>query len=192
MNRNLLYLSILFSAYMIAALMLHRWWSSLLALGAFAYLACVPALIPTARFVDPVPNTAGDRLDPLGQGVQWNYQFYLRDLGLYQAKEKLVGYLRIDGRDLADVEITVQGKPLSPPPKPKRIYATDYLAIPIADDGTGELTVSLRAKPGTVPRMNCGPEVHGRDIYSDAVWLEFIHDRESVLYHAKRVVTPAR
>ena len=191
-NRNVLYLAILGATYLIFSLFTRRCWSGLLVFGAFAYLACVPAAIPPAGFIEPVPHGPPDspELSMLEPGEQWTYHFVLQDLGRYQTPEGLRGYLNIDGVDLADLRIQIQGQTLAHLPPPVIKYWREHLSIPVEGGDGAELVVRLSSRPGSHPRIFCGPEVHGFKIYSDAVWLEFLNEQTSVLYHAQRFRRP--
>lgn len=54
----------------------------------------------------------------------------------------------------------------------------------------GPLTVSLSGASGTAPKIYHGPEVHGFEVYGDAVWLEFTGERGRFIYEAKRGGAP--
>jgi hypothetical protein len=177
------------AAYLLFALTLQRRMGCLLALAGFAYLTGVPARIPEARFLDPAPHGPPDSpwFSDLGQNERWTYRFRLKDLGKYQEGTPFRAYLQIDGVALASLRISVQGRALEHLPTPVRKGSGEHLAIPLELPDQDSVLISLRAAPGTKPRIFCGPEVHGLNIYSDAVWLEFGNSEESVLYHARRV-----
>lgn len=191
-NKNALYLSLLGSLAVLFSLILNSWWSVVLELGVCVYLAAVPAKFAEARFLDPMPHGPSDSpwYSMLEPGEKWNYDFTLQDLAKYRGRAHLTGYLRIDGVQLSDLEVAVHGKALSDISPPKIIYNHEYLAVPINEEDAPGLQISLQAKPGTKVKIFCGPEAYEHEMYSDAVWLEFANARESVLYHAKRVMNP--
>jgi hypothetical protein len=186
-NRNLLYLGMLFSAYIILSLIWSRGWAALLALGASAYLAGVPAKVPQVKFIDPSPaGVAG--LCRLPQEETWTYRFRLTDLARYRATGPLDGNLNIDGHGLSGLEISVNGKDLPGRILPAKKYTLEHAVIPLSGENQVELDISLRARPGTMPAISEGPEARHSNIYSDAVWLEFANQGEAIIYHAGRSV----
>ena len=192
-NQNLLLLSMLFAVQLILSLILSRVWLLVLGHGIILAIGCRPLGTRELHFLEPSPHGPPDSpwYSVIPQGERWNYRFFLRDLATHGSKEKLTGWLHINGIHLADLEISIQGRPLVSQPPPKIPYTIEYLAIPIDSGNETEMRISLRAKPGTAPKIFCGPEVYGYNMYSDAVWLEFMNDRESVLYHAKRATGSA-
>lgn len=83
-NRNLLYLSMLFSVVIVMSVVLRRWWALILGLGACAYLACVPARVPDLGPLYPAPRDipGAERMwvTEIGKGETWTYHFTLGGL----------------------------------------------------------------------------------------------------------------
>lgn len=185
-NRNALELSLLFSACVILSAVVTRAWSEALLLGACAYLASVPVRVPDLGPLYPaprnVPGKEGLWVTPMGRGETWTYPFELVGLGAGGA----AGHLYVDGRDLSGLVVTVQGKTLSASAYSAKKNGLDHIAIPLDCGSPGPLVVSLSALPGAAPRIFHGPEVHGFDVYGDAVWLEFDRGADRFIYQAKR------
>jgi len=191
-NQNLILLSMLFAVQLILSLSLSRVWLLLLGFGIILAIACRPLGTRELHFLEPLPHGPSDNpwYSVIPQDGQWNYRFFLRDLPTHESRERLTGWLHINGIHLADLDISIQGRSLISRPAPKIPFTIEYLAIPIESGNETEMRISLRAKPGTAPKIFCGPEVYRHNMYSDAIWLEFRSDRESFLYHAQRTTVP--
>ncbi len=189
-NRNLLYLSMLLSVAAMVSVLFSRWWSVLLGLCACVYLACVPARVEDLGALYPAPrNIPGAEkmwVTEIGEGETWTYQFTLGDLARDGRGAGMSGYLYVDGRNLSGLEIEMLGKTLNGSAYCGKKSGIDHVAIPLQIGTDSALTVSLRGDPGAHARIFHGPEVHGFDVYGDAVWLEFTGDRDRLIFHAKR------
>jgi len=192
-NRNLLYLSMLFSTIVVTSVLLRRWWAALLAVVACAYLASVPAVVADLGTLYPAPrDRAGtDNMWVTGikEGETWTYRFTLRGLGKAGGGAGPSGHLYIDGRSLSNLVVCVQGRTLEGSAFCSKKIFLDHIAIPLEAEGADTLTVSLRGMPHTTPRVFHGPEVHGFNVYGDAVWLEFDRVDARLIYEAGRTVS---
>jgi hypothetical protein len=126
----------------------------------------------------------------IGKGETWTYQFTVGDLVGHSEGAAPAGYLYIDGRNLSGLVIGVQGRTLVGAGFCSKKSGLDHVAIPLGNDTANTLEVTLRGMPQSTPRIFHGPEVHGFDVYSDAVWLEFTRNEDRMIYHAKRAVAP--
>jgi hypothetical protein len=192
LNRNLLYLSILFSVAVMLATVLRRWWTISLALGICAFLAIVPAKVADLGKLYPAPHDipGADKLwcTGIGAGETWLYHFTLDGLEKYRKGAGATGYLYIDGRNLSGLAVGVQGRTLKASAFSTEKTGMDHISIPLENVAEGALTVSLHGMPQATPMIFHGPEVHGHDVYGDAVWLEFTSGPDRVIYEAKRTV----
>ena len=192
MNRNLLYLSMLFSVAIVMSAASRRWWTVSVGLGVCAFMACVPARIPELGTLYPAPRDRPGAenmwIAPIREGEAWDYQFTLGGLGRISGNADLAGYLYIDGRNLSGLVVRVQGETLEGAPFCAKKNGFDHIAIPLRNEKAGVLTVTLRGAQGEHPKIFHGPEVHGFDVYGDAVWLEFTSGQDRMIYEAKRSV----
>jgi hypothetical protein len=191
LNRNLLYGSMLFAGYALLVLARPPSWIAASGLVATLYLGLVPVAIPASPFIDVAPEASVEHLLELPPGATWNFRFILRGLPETHPELSRSGLLYINGRDLAGLKILINAHQLDPKPWIKQVYRTDHLALPIAAANVSTLTVTLQAEPGHQPRIFTGGEVRGRQIYPDAVWLEFSDKRSALLYHARRTTVLA-
>ena len=195
LNRNLLYLSMLFSVLVIMTVILRRWWAVLLGLGACGYLAMASAKVEELRALFPAPRDipGAEKLwaTGIGEGETWSYRFALGDPGRRGEGADPVGHLYIDGRGLSSLVVGVQGRILMASDFCSKKNGLDHVAIPLGGGQATALTVSLRGMPRTIPRIFHGPEVHGFNEYRDAVWLEFDGNGIRAVYHAQRAVAEA-
>ena len=192
LNRNVLYLSLLGSAAAVSVGCLRRSWMVAGVLAAAAYLAIVPLRgVPDLGRLYPAPRDipGADRYwcTAMRPGEAWTYRFALDGLGRIGGAS---GTLFVDGRSFADLEITIDGHPFS-----AASYATvktgmDHVAIPLPQGTSGEVTVRLRQNGPLTPRIFHGTEVHGREVFPDAVWLEFDKGRDRIVYEARRAPAP--
>jgi hypothetical protein len=193
-NRNLLYLSMLFSAIVVMSALLRRWWTAMLSIGACGYLACMPAGVPDLGRLYPAPRNipGAERMwvTEIGKGETWTYRFNLGDTVGHDGGAAPAGYLYIDGRNLSSLVIGVQGRAVAGAGFCSKKNGLDHIAVPLGNEPAGTLEVTLRGMPQSAPRIFRGPEVHGFDVYSDAVWLEFTGNEDRMIYHAKRTVAP--
>jgi hypothetical protein len=182
----------LFSVVIVMSVVLRRWWALILGLGACAYLACVPARVPDLGPLYPAPRDipGAERMwvTEIGKGETWTYHFTLGGLKDPGKGAAPAGFLYIDGRNLSGLVIGVQGKTFVGSGLCSKKNGLDHVAIPLENELAGTLDVTLRGMPEATPRIFHGPEVHGFDAYSDAVWLEFTRDGDRMIYHAKRAV----
>jgi hypothetical protein len=194
-NRNLLYLSLLFSAAVVMSVALRRWWTVMAGLAACAFLASVPAKVADLGPLYPAPRdrpgTENMWVSAIGQGATWTYRFTPGGSGKFAGGAGLAGFLYIDGRNLSGLVVRFRGGTLMGSAYCAKKNGFDHVAIPLGDDEAGPLTVSLSGAPGTVPKIYHGPEVHGFDVYGDAVWLEFTGDKGRFIYEAKRSEAPS-
>jgi hypothetical protein len=195
LNRNGLYLSMLFSSAAVATLCLERVWSRLLTLGAFVYLAVVPVHVPDLGRLYPAPRDipGADRYwcAPIGPGETWIYHFTLAGLRRYDAGGGANGRLFVDGRNLADLVVEIDGRPFGASEFATLKTGMDHVSIPLDRVASGRMTVSLRQKGPRGPRIFHGTEVHGSQVYGDAVWLEFDKGDDRIIYESKRAVAPS-
>jgi hypothetical protein len=193
LNRNLLYLSMLLSASVMISVFLRQWWTLSLGVGACAYLAIVPARVAEFGAFYPAPrNIPGAEnmwVTPMGEGETWSYQFTLGKLKKSDEGPNPNGYLYIDGRNLSGLVVSVQGRILNGSAFCSKKNGIDHIAIPLENERAASLTVSLRGMPRAAPKIFHGPEVHGFNVYGDAVWLEFTSKQVRGIYHAKRTST---
>jgi hypothetical protein len=194
-NQNLLYLSLLFSVAAMMSVVLRRWWTVSAALGVCAFLACVPARVVDLGPLYPAPRDRPGAenlwVTAIGEGETWTYQFTLGGLDRISGRADLTGVLYIDGRNLSGLVVGVQGETLEGSPFCGKKNGFDHISIPLRNEKSGALTVSLRGMPRTEPRIFHGPEVHGPNVYGDAVWLEFTSHQDRLIYEAGRVVAPS-
>ncbi len=190
-NRNLLYLSMLFSAAVMMSVVLRRWWTIVLGLGICAFLAGVPARVADLGPLYPAPRdrpgTENMWVSAIKQGETWVYRFAPGDLGIAGGAGP-AGILYIDGRNLSGLVVDVQGRTVNASAFCGKKNGFDHVAIPLAGEGTSAFTVSLRGMPRTTPKIYHGPEAHGFEVYGDAVWLEFTGDRGRIICEAQRTV----
>jgi hypothetical protein len=189
-NRNLLYLSLLFSVAVMMSAVLRRWWALGAGIGFCGFLACVPAKVVDLGPLYPAPRDRPGAenlwVTPIGEGETWTYRFALDGLQRISANADLAGYLYIDGRNLSGLVVGVQGETVEGAPVCSKKNGFDHLVIPLRNERAGALTVSLKGTPGTPSRIFHGPEVHGPNVYGDAVWLEFTSGRDRMIYEASR------
>ena len=189
-NRNLLYLSMLLSTSVVLSVVLKRWWTLLLGLGACAYLAVAQANVDDLGVLYPaprdIPGAENMWVARIGEGQTWSYRFTLGGVGTRGEGASAEGYLYIDGRGLSNLVVGVQGRTLPGSSYCSRKNGLDHLEIPLGTERAPALVVSLRGLPGASPRIFQGPEVHGFNAYSDAVWLEFNGNGVRAIYHAQR------
>lgn len=189
-NRNVLYLSMLFSAAVVMSVTLRRWWAILAGLAACAFLASVPAGVADLGPLYPAPRdrpgTGNMWVNAIGDGETWTYRFAPGASGEFGGDAGQAGFLYIDGRNLTGLVVRLQGRTLVGSACCGKKNGFDHLAIPLGEVRAGPLTVSLSGSPGTAPKIYHGPEVHGFEVYGDAVWLEFTGDRGRLIYEAKR------
>jgi hypothetical protein len=190
-NRNLLYLSLWAAGVVSLAPFVRRPWVAVGGTVIGLYLAAISSRVPAIVFVDPAHYDPSKSLhvDRIGDGQTWDYHFKLRNPVELRNEAALVGYLNIDGLRLSEMEITIQGQPISTNVPHTNKYGLDHLAIPVTFPLSSDVTVSLGARPNGSPQIYVGPESHGFDIYSDAVWLEFEGGHRRVIYQAKRSVS---
>jgi len=192
-NRNLLYLSMLYSATVMTSVLLRRWWAGLLGLGACAYLASVPATIADLGTLYPAPRDRPGAenmwVSGIKEGQTWTYRFELRGLGRAGEGSGPNGFLYIDGHSLSDLVVCVQGRRVDSSAFCSKKIFLDHIAIPLGAETAVALTVSLRGMARTSPRIFHGPEVHGFNVYGDAVWLEFDRNGDRLIYEAVRTVS---
>ncbi|HEY1765650.1 MAG TPA: hypothetical protein VGF85_12060 [Opitutaceae bacterium] len=192
LNRNALYLSLLGAAAAVAVICLRRSWILAVILGGTAYLAIVPLrgvadlgrLFPAPR---DIPGAGRYWCTALGPGETWTYHFTLAGLGRIGGAD---GSLFVDGRSLADLEIDIDGRPFRAASFTTSKTGMDHVTIPLPPEASGAMTVALRQNGPLTPRIFHGTEVHGREVYPDAIWLEFDKGRDRIVYEAKRTVTP--
>lgn len=191
-NRNLLYLSMLMSIFALFAFLWRRGWTAALACLALAYFAAVSAGVPSVKFIDPLPldPKSGLPVTALPADQIWKYRFVLTDLGQHQALHPMTGYLHIDGRNLANLEVKFQDRILRAADFSHEKYYLMQASIPLTPAAAGEIEVVLQSKALPAPEIYFGPESRRRDSYPDAVWLEFVNGPDVVLYHAARSILP--
>jgi hypothetical protein len=189
----LLYLSMLLSASVMVSAALRRWWALVPCLGACGYLAVVPARVDDLGVLYPaprdIPGAQNMWVAGIGEGQTWTYRFTLGDPGGRGQGADPGGFLYVDGRGLSNLVVGVQGRSLAGSAFSSRKNGLGHIAIPLGAVREGALVVSLRGLPGTSPRIFQGPEVHGFNVYRDAVWLEFTGNGTRAIYHAQRAVT---
>jgi len=192
-NRNLLYLSMLFSVLVMLSAVLRRWWTLLLGLGVCAYLSIAQANVEDLGVLYPaprdIPGAENMWVAGIGEGQTWTYRFTLGDPGRRGEGANPSGFLYIDGRGLSNLVVSVQGRDLAGSSFCSKKNGLDHLAIPLEIESARSLVVSLRGLPGANPRIFQGPEVHGFNVYRDAVWLEFTGNAVRAIYHAQRAAT---
>ncbi len=193
-NQNLLFLSMLFAAFVVVSLFLRQWWTALLGLGSCAYLACVQGEITVVHLFDPAPHDVRGEswASPINQGQSWRYHFNIGDIRKFEQSGPFSGFLYIDGHDLSALLIEVQGKTFKGSLVAVAKIGIEHIAIPIEPGASGFIDVLLQPLPGSTPGIYIGPEVHGSTVYSDAVWLEFTGGRQRLIYHAVREATAAK
>jgi len=194
-NRNLLYLSLLLAAAVIVSLALRRWWTVLLGLGACAYIACVPAEVRDLGALYPaprdIPGAENMWVTGIGPDETWTYRFTVGDLGKPVGGADPNGLLYIDGRNLANLVVSVQERTVRGSAFSVKKNGLDHVAIPLGPVRAGVVTVELRGSPSGLPKIFHGPEVHGLEVYRDAVWLEFTAGGNRSVYHAQRSPAPS-
>jgi hypothetical protein len=192
-NRNGLYLSMVFSAYVLASFLWRRGWPAALVLAGAVWLAAVPAAVPPVKFIEPSPSSVAGQppAGALPPGTTWIFRFRLWNLGHYLAESPMAGTLNLDGRDLEGLAITLNGHPWTPGVATTPKYGIEHAAIPIGRPTGAYLEVALRALPGQSPVLSQGAEADRRAIYPDAIWLEFAGPKESVIYQARRQAVEA-
>lgn len=192
LNRNGLYLSLLGSAAAVAVVCLRKRWMLAVVLVGAAYLAAIPLkgvaelgrLYPAPR---DIPGADRYWCTALKAGETWTYRFSLDGIARIGDAG---GTLFVDGRSLSNLEIGVDGRPF-----PAASYRTvktgmDHVAIPLPPFAGRVITVTLRQNGPLTPKIFHGTEVHGREVYPDAVWLEFDRGQDRIVYEAKRSLKP--
>lgn len=200
LNRNLLYLSFLGAFYIFSSALFTRFREMFIGLAMCVFLGVAPANIPGVKFIDPAPNTVTFienyqvRYASLNPLEIWQYVFPVNGLERHQMEcgGNLQGRLLIDGIDLSGLEINIGGDASAGSAQIIPKYVLDHIQMPITIGVSREVVVLLNARTGMSPKIYLGPEAHGFDIYSDAVWLEFKNEQCAVLYHAQRRVIPAQ
>jgi hypothetical protein len=195
LNRNALYLSLLFSASALALLCLSRTWARLVILVGAAGLALFPLrgvgdlgrLFPAPR---DIPGADRFWCTALPPGQTWTYRFTVMGLGPLETDGAAAGTLYVDGRSLGDLEIRVNGKAYRAAAYTTPKVGMDHVAIPIRAVSGDRLTVSLRQAGPLAPKLFRGTEVHVREVYPDAVWLEFDKGRDRAIYETVRLKHP--
>jgi hypothetical protein len=191
-NQNLLYLSLLFALFVALACAVRSWPILLLTLFLFGYFSCVEADFRPLTFVDPLPNEpAGDLVTiPIPSNQSWRYHFDLARLSPRDTQAPLAAYLYIDGRDLRNLNVDINGQLFRGSEYRFTKLGIDHLAIPVHPRAGAALDIALKPLPGEDPTINIGPEISKTQVYPDAVWLEITNNRERLIFHARRVIAP--
>jgi hypothetical protein len=193
-NQNYLYLSLLLALFLLIGLGVKGWRSMLLMLFVLAYLSSVVGNFQTLDFVDPLPHEPpGDMVTlPIPSDQSWNYTFKPDDIPSRLAHGHIAAYLCIDGEDLQDLIVELDGQKINTSAYSFTKLHFEHLAIPVVLKPGVTLNVRLQSTVGRSPRVFIGPEVSKSDVFPDAVWLEVTANTERVVYHARRLVSPAR
>ncbi len=191
-NQNLLYLSLLFALFVAVASVVRSWPIVLLTLFLFSYFSCVEADFRELNFVDPLPNEpTGDLVTiPIPGNQSWHYHFDLRRLSPQDTRPPVAAYLYIDGRDLRNLNVVINGQLFRGSEYRFTKLGIDHLAIPVHPRSGEALDISLKPLPGGDPTINIGPEISKTQVYPDAVWLEITNNRDRLIFHARRAITP--
>jgi hypothetical protein len=192
-NRNVLYLSMLFACFVLLSAAIRGPIGMLAALGGLVFLGGLVVETPGLKFVDPAPYEQA-REAPFARipaGQEWVYTFRIVDLDQHTREcGPLSKALVVDGLDLANLEIEARGVGPTGSIEHLKKYGLDHVRLTMTVEDGKEVTVGLRSPSDLRPRIHTGPEGYGRSMFGDAVWLEFVNDRCSVLYHAHRRVVP--
>ncbi len=187
LNRNPLYLSLLFALGALVSPCLTRRWLVVAGLGLCAYLAVVTVAVPDLGKLYPAPRNipGAERIwcVPIGPGETWTYRFKVDGLERYPGA---VGRLYVDGRDLSGLTVGIGSRSFSAAAFLSPKEGMDHVSIPLEAIPNGTLVVSLRGTTARVPRIFRGTEVHGFNVYGDAVWLEFSRKLDRIIYESKR------
>jgi hypothetical protein len=190
LNRNPLYLSLLFALAVLLVPCMTRGWVVLAGLVLWAYLAVAPVAVPDLGKLYPAPRDipGADRIwcVPIPPGVAWTYRFKLDGLERFPGA---VGRLYVDGRGLSGLAVGIGGRTFKAAAFISAKEGMDHVAIPLEPGPNGIVLVSLQATVGQVPRLFRGTEVHGYNVYGDAVWLEFSRKRDRIIFESKRTAT---
>lgn len=190
LNRNPLYLSLLFALAALLIPCMTRRWVVIAGLGLWAYLAVVSVAVPELGNLYPAPRDipGSDRIWclPIPQGETWTYRFRLEGLERYPGA---AGRLYVDGRDLSGLTVGIGGRTFDAAAFISAKEGMDHVSIPLEATPNETVMVSLRGRAGRVPRIFRGTEVHGFNVYGDAVWLEFSRKLDRIIYESKRTAT---
>ena len=184
LNRNLLYLAMILSAY-ICGLTVTR-----TLLGRTGVLIGVTVLLLAVRTEIPLPAYI-----PLPEGQEvilesserWQYHFPLYNREAHKkACGILSGYLYVYGHDLEELTITANEVRIDD----LSVYAgSDFpigrTALPVTGQ---DLMIGLSPKPGEHTSIRQGSEAFGFTLYPDAVFVNLENERCRIIYHAQRSV----
>jgi hypothetical protein len=177
-NRNALYLGLLLSTHLLWSLAVSSRTRLVVALGALTGLAAWPFAVPEVSFRNP--GSGGARYRTMRPDEVLSYTFHLESLAAPKARR-----LVVDGRMLEGLQVTVAGQEARAG-EYRAKYDLQQLRIPLPETLEGVVPVVLRAREGTAPRLFQGAEVHGAELYSDAVFVEVGDERSTIVHHALR------
>ncbi len=190
LNRNPLYLSRLFATVALLTPCMRRGWVFIASLGLCALLAIVSVAVPDLGKLYPAPRDipGADRIwcVPIAQGETWTFRFKLEGLDRYPGA---VGRLYVDGRNLSGLAVAIDGRTFNAAAFISPKDGMDHVSIPLEKVPPETLTVSLHGTAAQVPRIFRGTEVHGLNVYPDAVWLEFTRENDRIIYESKRATS---
>lgn len=122
----------------------------------------------------------GQKEMPAGEAISFRYE--LTDLDRRRAEcGALKGEAIFTGTNVATIDVSVNAAP-EKNVKIEPIYDRQIVFVPLAADVKSPVTVTLT--PREKYTLYQGPEVSGRDVYPDAVYLRFSNDKCYVIYHA--------
>lgn len=194
-NHNLLFLSLLASIHMFLAATVTTRRRGALLVAITATLALFPREVPAPALVEVAPahaRRAFNAVVPSGQA--WRYDFTLTDLaGHYARCGGLPGMVYVTGEGLAESTIAVRlvGTTWSAAPKFVKSNNLDQIQISPILPGVQKFSVILTATSGSTAAIRLGPETDGRQVFSDAVFLELKNRRCTILYETPRLVDDA-
>jgi hypothetical protein len=182
-NRNLLYLSLVFAVYLIVATTARSPAVLAVALLFMAFLTVRPVKPPAVIFLSP---EAGAPEHTLREGETLTYHFFLRGVEPFaDTGGRVAGELNVHGRNLADLLVTIDGVERSSEGRRIRKYDYELARLPFESIGDHVLAVTLCARPGTKPSVLVGPEVDDLRDYPHAVYVRIESQTVSVTFHAR-------
>jgi hypothetical protein len=178
LNRNLLYLSMLLSAYILWATSTRRNATVALGLGLLGVLSVIPVAVPDVEFV-----AFGNPYRRLQPGETVSFTFSLSDVReLARRWGPVRARIIVDGRGLSGLEVTVNGLPPVAVETLQK-YGLEEMRVPFEPADARHVTVSLGVRGGR-PRIYLGPEVRGDVAYPEAVFVEIGNERVAAVHHA--------
>jgi hypothetical protein len=183
-NRNLLYLSIVFSVYVVVATTARQPTPIAAGLLFTAFTSTWPPTVPSVQFLSP-ERGASERT--LRDGETLTYRFFVRGVESFaDERGHVFATLKVDGRNLANLEVTIDAAELTSRIRLTRKYDYDQVLLSFEIAGNEDLRIVLRTRRGTELSINIGPEVDRRDVFPHAVYVEVGDDSSSLTFHARR------